>query len=51
LEVRDGLAAVDAELSGGLRGASGFGLNKTGTGTLLISSANTISGPLNINGG
>lgn len=51
VEIRDSLAAVDAELSGGIRGAAGQGLTKTGTGTVLISNTNTISGPLNINAG
>lgn len=51
LQVNKGLAAVDAEISGGVRGASGAGLTKTGAGTVLISSTNSISGPLNINAG
>ncbi|MCU0779483.1 MAG: autotransporter-associated beta strand repeat-containing protein [Akkermansiaceae bacterium] len=51
VDIRDGLPAVDAELSGGIRGAAGQGLTKTGTGTVLISGANVIPGPLNINAG
>ncbi len=51
LQINDGLAAVDAEMSGGIRGAAGAGFNKHGTGTLLISSANTQSGPINLNAG
>jgi fibronectin-binding autotransporter adhesin len=51
LQVNKGLAAVDAELSGGVRGGTGAGLTKTGTGTLLISNASTFPGPMNINAG
>jgi autotransporter-associated beta strand protein len=51
LTVNNGPAAVDAEMSGGIRGAAGAGLNKGGTGTLLISSANTQTGPINLNAG
>ena len=52
LTVRKGLATVDAEIRGVLTSTTlGAGLDKSGTGTLLLSNANTLNGPLNINAG
>ena len=49
VEVADGSAAVDADLSGTLGGSGG--LTKTGGGTLRLSGANTFTGPATIAAG
>jgi fibronectin-binding autotransporter adhesin len=44
LVVSNGLAAVDAVLSGTLSGVTGSGVNKTGAGTLALTADNTYEG-------
>jgi fibronectin-binding autotransporter adhesin len=54
IQVNDGAAAVDAEISGVLQpqaAATDIGLTKAGTGTLLLSNSNTLNGTIAINGG
>lgn len=53
LEVRNGSAAVDAEIRGVIRESPGalVGLNKSGTGTVAFSGANTFTGIMNLAAG
>ena len=53
IQANDGAAAVDGEISGVLRPQSGgtAGLIKTGAGTLALSGANTLNGPITIQAG
>ena len=44
IDVRNGSAAVDAEMSGAISGGTGSVLTKQGTGVLLLSNANTHAG-------
>jgi fibronectin-binding autotransporter adhesin len=50
INTTDGSAAVEAEISGVLRGTGASVLNKTGTGILLLSNANTYAGGTTIAG-
>ncbi|PAW75197.1 MAG: hypothetical protein B9S38_02215 [Verrucomicrobiia bacterium Tous-C4TDCM] len=49
VQVNKGLGSVDAEIRGVIQGTAG--LNKPGTGTLLLSAANTFPGPLGVTAG
>jgi autotransporter-associated beta strand protein len=49
--VADGAAAVDAQLSGALTGASGSNFAKSGAGVLVISGANTYAGSTTVTAG
>jgi len=53
IQANDGAAAVDGEISGILQpqSAGTAGLIKTGTGTLALSGANTLNGPISIQNG
>lgn len=53
IQVNDGAAVVDAEISGKLQPQSGgsAGLNKSGAGSLTLSGANTINGTVAIQAG
>ena len=52
IQVNNGSAAVDARMSGNIGGGTSSGLNKTGAGTLeLTSASNTYAGATNITAG
>lgn len=54
VQVNDGPAPVDAEIRGVIQqsaGVAGVGLSKPGAGTLLLSAANTFTGPLSVTAG
>jgi autotransporter-associated beta strand protein len=50
VQVNDGTSAIDGELSGNLTGAAG-GLNKAGTGTLVLSGTSTYTGTTTVSAG
>ncbi len=51
VQVEDGEADIDANLSGSLSGGGSSGLYKTGSGTLALSNANSYVGTTTIDGG
>ena len=51
VQVDDGAAATDAQLSGVLSGGSGGNFTKTGSGTLALTAANTYVGATSVQGG
>lgn len=52
INVADGAAAVDVNVSGAItQAAAGYGISKSGAGTLQLSGDNTFSGPIEITAG
>lgn len=51
VQVEDGEAAVDAIMSGPLTGPGASGLNKTGSGVLVLSNSNSYAGTTKVDGG
>lgn len=51
VQVDDGAAATDAQMSGVLSGGSGGNFTKTGSGTLALTAANTYVGATSVQGG
>ena len=49
--VADGTAATDLEVSGAVSQSSSYGITKNGTGTMVLSGANTYTGTTTINAG